>query len=526
MEFVKTFRFPGEQYVWGFVVGNDGRLYEGTFPGGKLGAIDLNTYALEDLGAPAAPNTYLRTVSPTPDGRVLCNFIAANPVLLVFDPSMKRFDRTPEQLNGVRRAAVWNSYLVALNDAFEGHDFRRARPLPFPRPPAIFGDWEIDTLLTTPDTLYIRQGRLFWRYRKGDRRLTFVASVDLRGGRLFASTKHGLMLGYRGQDYFVIRPADTKLDLQPIPGVAAPRALQFLRADPNGRIWGGPPYGQTLFWMDPKNGSIVNTPTISDTSGEVYDVAFLNGLTYAVSYSGGEVIRYDPAKPWNQLGQTNPKTIAKISDKGYIRPVGGIIVGPHQNLYSGWQVGLGAEGGALAITDPETGKTDLLENPLGAQGITGIVTDGKLLYVGTGFGSSGLPSPGKVANFGIIDPDTKEVLWQAAMPLAWRVRPLGYDSKTKIVPVVVNEQIRLFDTSTRTFSDPKAPPVGSWSNVLIDGKLYYASEREVLVLDLASGDFEPLIWGPSAINNVTRTPEGVMYVGVWTDLYVMRPTLH
>src|SRR5581483_9484115 len=89
MQFVKTLQFPGQSYVWGFAMGSDGRAYCGTFPGGKLGALDLNTYALEDLGNGSPPNFYLRQVVATPDGRLLCRFIVEDPMWMVFDPALK-----------------------------------------------------------------------------------------------------------------------------------------------------------------------------------------------------------------------------------------------------------------------------------------------------------------------------------------------------------------------------------------------------------------------------------------------------
>src|SRR5207302_4721865 len=60
--------------LWTFALGGDGRLYSGTYPGGKLGALDLKTLALEDLGAPSRPNLYLRYTFALPDGRIFCQF--------------------------------------------------------------------------------------------------------------------------------------------------------------------------------------------------------------------------------------------------------------------------------------------------------------------------------------------------------------------------------------------------------------------------------------------------------------------
>ena len=51
-EWIKTVKFPGEEYLWTFAIGGDGRVYGGTYPGGRLGALDPTTYAFEDLGRP------------------------------------------------------------------------------------------------------------------------------------------------------------------------------------------------------------------------------------------------------------------------------------------------------------------------------------------------------------------------------------------------------------------------------------------------------------------------------------------
>ena len=543
MEFIKSVQFPGETYIWGFAMGSDGRAYCGTFPGGKLGALDLSSYTLEDLGAPAAPNYYLRRVVATPDGRILCRFIVEKPTWLVFDPATKKFDPVPEQLQSMPTVpVVWNRYLLSGNRVYDGNLNRVVPPFPIPsencdpiveerdsgpevspRPCVKDVEWDVHPFLTTQDVLYLRQGRTLWRYEKNDTDLQLVTSMDRRGALLLGGTRDGRVCGVRGQDYFAIKPGDTSLDLRPIPGESAPRSITFLRADSEGRVWGGPPYGQTLFWMDPKTRKVVNTPAISDTRGEVLDVAFLGGATYCASYSGGEVIRYATEKPWDQWNQTNPTTIASISAEGYGRPTGGIIVGPGRQLYSGWTARFGTYGGAVAITDPESGKTELLENPLGEQQIMGLATDGNLLYVATGIDGDGLPTrPGQSSKLGIIDPATKRVIWQQEVSGAQRVRIAGYDASTQIVPTIVDTHIRLFDASTRTFLERgrTAPTVASWSHALPgDGKLYYGSGMQVLALDLRNGTVDTVAEAPGYVNNVAMGPDGTIYFGVGVDLY-------
>src|SRR5213076_338199 len=99
----------------------------------------------------------------------------------------------------------------------------------------------------------------------------------------------------------------------------------------------------------------------------------------AVAYVGGDVIEYDPIQPWDQLGGKNPRTIAHLTTKGYIRPTAGVRVGPGGLLYSGWMASYGKYGGAIAVTDPKSGATKLIENPLGEQAITALAVDDHFL---------------------------------------------------------------------------------------------------------------------------------------------------
>ena len=151
--FVHVADFPGEDYIWNLTLGSDGRIYGGTYPGGKLGALDLTTYAVEDCGAPAPPNLYLSTVSATPEGSVLGSFGQENPVTLLYHIDRKEFAPVPPQLEGIGAGASWNGYFLAGSRAFQGRSLEEVDPLPFPTPPAEEGSWSVDTYLTTDETL-------------------------------------------------------------------------------------------------------------------------------------------------------------------------------------------------------------------------------------------------------------------------------------------------------------------------------------------------------------------------------------
>jgi hypothetical protein len=277
--------------------------------------------------------------------------------------------------------------------------------------------------------------------------------------------------------------------------------------------------------LEPRTKKITHTGTVVDAAGAVLDMVFLDGIMYAVAYPGGDIVKYDPDKPWDQWHQSNPTTIASVGTRGYIRPTGGIAAGPGGKLYSGWMARYGVYGGAVATTDPGTGHTELLENPLGEQEIAGLATDGTLLYVGSGLVANGLPNkPAESPNLGIIDPRTKTVIWQQAIANATRVRPLGYDAKTSTVPVDIDGHIRLFDTKARMLpaARPDTPPLGSANAAVAgDGRLYYGSGTQVIELDLVSGAVRTLARATATVNNITATDESV-YISVGIDVYALR----
>lgn len=523
MEFVKTADFPGESYIWNLAIGSDGRVYGGTYPGAKLGALDLNTYTVEDCGAPAPPNMYLRYVSALPDGRILCNFGMEKPVNLIYDPRTKKFEESPPALQAISRGVSWNGYFLVGSQVLDGKTLQPVEP-PFPLPPG-GGGWAVDVNLTTNEVLCLRQGNSVYRYAKGDKELRLPASVDLRGGSIYAATERGELLGVRGQDYFVIQPGDSQVTLKPIPVESAPRPTLFLRLDEKGRLWGGPHFGQTLFWMDTRTGKAFNTGTICNAGGEVYDVAFHDGKVYAVSYAGGDIVRYDPEAPWDQWNNVNPRVIASVGEKGYIRPTAGVLVGVDGRLYSGWMARYGVYGGAVAITDPATGETALIENPMGEQAVEGLAVDGRFIYVGTSLGANGLPSKrGEWARFGVIDKATKQVVFRHEFEGASGVRSFWLDTRTKRLAFSVDSKLRLFDTVSRQFIEisAEAPRVGSRIVGLGDGTAYYGSGKAIVQIDLSNGSADNIVELPAGVSNVAVDRDGTLYAACGADIYRVR----
>jgi streptogramin lyase len=356
--------------------------------------------------------------------------------------------------------------------------------------------------------------------------LRLVSDFDLGGYRLLAVSKKSELLCFKGENYLVVKPGDKKLNPRPMPVESSPRPTHFLRCDDEGILWGGTMFGQTLWWMDPKTGKYENTAIICNAGGEAYDVAFHDGCAFAVTYAGGDIVRYDRKKPWDQKNNVNPNTIAYVGrEKGFIRPIAGDFFGPDGKLYAGWMAAYGKYGGAVSITDPDSGETRLIENPLGEQAISGVAVDSKFVYVGTSLGGNGLPNKkGEWAKFGIVDPATKEVVFEKTFDGAYSIGIPGYDEPTHRLLLTHGGKLMLFDTKVRDFLSlpDDTPGPNSHSMTMKNGCLYYGSKNTVIKLDVRKREWTKIADAPLDANNVAVGPDGTVYFSCGADVYVIR----
>jgi hypothetical protein len=381
----------------------------------------------------------------------------------------------------------------------------------------------VDTYLTTDTVAYLRQKNKYFSYRKGDKALSFVADIDLRGGQVYAANSKGELLGVRGQDYFVIKPGDRDLAIRPIPVEGRGRPILFLKADDRGGVWGGPRFGQTLFRLEAKTGDVLSTGTVCDAGGEVYDVAFLDGKVYTASYAGGDITVYDPAAAWDQWGLKNPRPLAKVGPDGFIRPTGGIQAGPDRKLYSGWMAGYGTYGGAVVVTDPETAVTEVIRNPLGAQAVTGLAVDDRFAYVGTSLAANGLPDKKNEApKFGMLELATKTVVFERAFEGVQAVRQVALDAASGWAVMAVGEKFEVFDPGKREFRPVLGglPPATAHAfGATGQGTVLFGSGNTLVALGLREGRHVKLADAPRPITNVTASPAGNIFVSCEEDVY-------
>lgn len=517
MKFLAPIAFPKENYIWNLALGRDGRVYGGTYPGGKLGALDPATYAFEDLGAPVPPNQYLRYVSHAPWGQLFCNFGMADSTTRIYDIPSKSW----KEISGLPKGASfgvgveWDGCFVTSDprsgrlEAFTDASLKPADPRRFP--------WEeglqLYKALCTAKTLYFQRGNALLCFNAGDTKLTPVIDLELDGGRYVGLTSDGDLVGLRGQAWFKLNPASPTLDLHPITADIAPRPIMFLRADPSGSLWGGPHFGQTLFWYDPRTGKAFNTDVVSNSGGEVYDAAFDEEHVYAAAYAGGDIVAYKPAAPWDQRGNRNPRLLTSLGSRGYIRPIGGIQLADDGKLYAGWMAKYGTYGGAISITDRQTGETDLIENPLGSQAIRSLAVAAGRAYMGTNLEANGLPAQAGKAKFGVVDLATRKVLLEKELE-GGTVAEVTVISGGRYVAARNHQTLLLLDTKTlELLPVPTTLPKLSGAILPVRGApaILAAAGRSILRIDLPACTARTVVEMPTSFQRMTQAPDGRLY---------------
>jgi len=529
--FIHVIGFPGESYIWNMAVGSDGRVYGGTYSGAKLGCFDPETGAFEDCGTPVAGtgNLYLRSVMATPAGDVACAFGYASQSLQVYRVATREFVPLSPPDEGAKwslMASLRGCLFVHHADrgilAFAGPDLAPVEP---PLPPCpVDGGWTDIAAFSTEDRAYLRAGRQLWRWLTATDELSLAFDLDLRGGVIYDVAADGSLLGVRGQDYFVARHGDRDIALRRIPGEMRSRPFHFLTPDDRGRLWGGPPFGQTVCSYDLGSGEIANTGAVVDAGGEVYGAVAVGGKLYTASYSGADFAVYDPAEAWDQWNGKNPRHIASIGGSNQCRPTGRMRRGADGCLYSGWQAAYGRYGGALVRLDPRTDAVTVWEDPFGDEPVIALALDDRYAYLGTDQSANGLPRREGDGQFGVWDLGAAKPVFSRRMTGIGGVRAIGAMGSPRLALFPEGDRLHVFDADRLAFRDalpaPAPQPAGWGEDVLCarDGSLLFSRGRWLIRV---SPDLVVEALGPLAcdVHHMTFGSDGNLYVTSGPVLY-------
>ena len=477
-------RDPGEAYIWNLCVGSDGLIYGGTYPGCVLLRYDPERHILENLGRVSdnPGNLYSRMVYGGIPGHILISCGSAESHLALWSMEIgtaRRFGRP-----GAAVREVGDDFICTQTgderDFYDIHTFEKI-------------DADLSDRLTPSDRV--------------DRYPGTSASIRLADGS---------GLAVRGQEYYIDPGGADSPPLQPIPAPRPATHILTLIADERGRLWGSAGFGQTLFRYDPDTGESWNSQVVCDKGGEVYGMACVDGRLFLACYSGGDHVVYDPEQPWSQLDNANPQTLEPVGS-GLIRPAAKSVIGPDENVWSGWMAQYGVYGGGLSRVDVDPLEVTRWYDPVPEQTLVGLAADEQYLYFTTGGGANGLSHKVEPFHFAVWSP-AGEIVWKRKFEEG--STPGLVAATAGRVLVIVDSRIEIFDPERLRFERVVELETPCHYLVTLRPERVAAfCGKQLWTIDPLSGGKQFLGELPGQVGTAAVTPQGQAYCAIGTELY-------
>lgn len=393
-------------YVFDLAAAPDGTLYAGTYPSGKLYAVDPDSGATRDLGQVSPGQTYVRSVAVADDGTVYAGTGAAAR-LVAYDPaSGQRTDILPAELRGesfVYDIAV-SGDLIAVGTEPSGRLALIDRRDPSDYTIVDTGDRTVDAITIDGGAVYLtgRTSGSVYRYRPDtatlDRLATPVPQDETRG--VFVSG--GQVVGVAGSgEVWTLDPdtgATTVTDLVAAGMPAAPEPAQSVAVQDGRYAYVGGNFGLQVHDLTAGTSARVRA------FGEPKRIVPAAGRAYMAVYPGAFVDTYDPATGTvdrrGQLGgaQNRPRAMTWLPDRG--------------QLAIGSRSEYGTAGGAFTLYDVRTDTARRYDDVVPGQGISAVAAHGHVAYLGSEIAADGVPPVATEARLAAVDMDTGRTLWR------------------------------------------------------------------------------------------------------------------
>ena len=371
--FLEPLRLEQETYLWNFTKGGDGCVYASTYPGCSLVQYNPATRRLVSLGhvGPEEKNQYSRDVFTTSAGDIAVSAGYYHNQAWLY--RIRTGSWHPLGEAGDRVQATGEGFIAV------GHDGQYK----FFDPETLWQMGGVFSAATDPSQLQNCSAAVREYLTKTLR----PASIPgLPEGLHGLKTASGREIGVLGQELFLWQ--NGKLEFRRISAQPPTTAIMTITAA-GGAIWGSCEFGQTIFRFDPDTGKSENTCGVTNAGGEVYGMVPLNGKLYLAAYVGGDHIVYDPAEPWNQHNNVNPKTLRTVAPE-MVRPHAKSVLGPDGAVWTGWYANYGSFGGGLSRVDPGTEEVSSWFDLIPGQAMEHLASGRKFLYAVTSGSASGM----------------------------------------------------------------------------------------------------------------------------------------
>jgi len=497
-------RDENETYIWNLVPGSDGLVYGGTYPGCVLLRYNPEKHILEKMGRMShyANNQYSRNVFGNAPGRIFINCGYDKPHTCVYDLStceVKPFGKEGASI----KEANNNFVCTVTGDVADFYDpvtlERIYETLSFSHPESqIFDD-------KTPISEFINKYLNPEKDARIPKEFGYVLSLE-----------NGDKTGVRGQEYFYLKKEDKKLSILPIPAEAPPTQILTITSAQNGKIWGSSNFGQTIFSFDPADGTYWNSAAVCNRGGEVYGIRVIDGKVFMAAYAGGDHIVYDPSRPWDQINNINPVTLA-AAGPDLIRPHGKSITGPDGAFWTGWMAKYGVYGGGLTRIDPITYDMEIWYDPIPGQGIESLAAGEEYLYFTTSGRGNGLTTKTGIFCLGVCDIKgqlvNKVEFPEGSVPGCVEVAG-DYGA------VCVEDELNIFDSMALKFIHRiKLPNLCTCLVKQTEDRLMVFCGNEMFIVSPAEGRLKPAAELPGPVKTAVVTANGEIFFVANEQLY-------
>jgi len=489
-EWTKPIRDSKATYIWKFTRGSDGMVYGGAYPTGSLVRCDPACTAVEDLGCPSShpDNRYCRDVYGDIPGFIIVTGGFATVFLGAFNIG----------------TGVWT--LLAEADGKDHFNIQEitANHIVVEHAGEIL---RFDTRTFQPVETPSGEDR------EKDAKTPFRMAI---AAKLTAFLKDGRAVGARGQEYFIEQPGTGKREFYRLSLEPSPTAIRSLAVDGEGTVWGSCCFGQTIFRYNLADGTFWNTLAVTERMGEVYGMVFAGGLLYMSCYAGGDHVVYDPAQPWDERGNINPRTLQSVYPT-LQRPRAGSVMGPDGGVWTGWSAKYGVYGGGLTRMDRVTREVTSWMDPIPAQQVMGVSADSQYLYFTTNSGGEGLPVRDEPGWFCVWDPAAGLV---SKHPLAPGDAVGKLCAVGGIVLIVEKEGLQRFDPKTGTFLGKIEMNSGAFNILDLGGtKVAAICGPAIRIIDYVSGVVDSVIELPGTSSDAVVLPGGDIVFASETGLF-------
>jgi hypothetical protein len=406
----------GETYLWRVAADDDGNVYGGTYPGGKVFQYNISAGTFRDYGSMVMGESYARSLDVGPNNKVYVGMGSQEAAVIELDTLTgdRRKLSLPKDL--AQNKFVYDLDVVGTKLFARFVDSKTLLVYDLQREECIDRIEQAAGLDVSPpsadDKVYLIRDNVLYTYDLNTLKLTPTPMTIKTGARDFGWMElnepdfpgKSLVSVFSG-GYWVYNPQTQKHKTVKVQLEGQPVAIQSLASGDDGRIYIGGYFAGGFAYFDP------STQYLSDCRGfgQSENMMYFKDKLYLGVYTGANIYRYDPQEPW--ASGMNPTHLFALEAHLQDRPFS--FTKTESKLVIGTVPTYGQLGGALTLYDPETDAHETYRNVVPDQSPISLAYHNGLIYGGTSvWGGLGVPPKEKHGKLFIWDTRTKETVWE------------------------------------------------------------------------------------------------------------------